>query len=504
MSAIRDPNAEVVARASLAGESRMHPMTVVVDIVALACGITGLVLLVAGPYRGVWGETGVSVRWTHVLFVAVALAVVRHVAVPRPALTATLAGWLDRIRSRPALADAAVAFWFTRPVVVLVGFLAVAAIGVPPAAQSVTSTRHILRDLPARYDANWYAGIAADGYDWQHRFDRQQNLAFFPAYPMLMRAAGVLTGAFRSGMDRERRITRFVWAGLLVSLAAFFWAGWYFARIARDFMDADRACGALLLLAAYPFAVFYSAAYTESLFLLSALGAWWHLRRGQVGRGAIWGLLAGLARPNGFFLSLPFALLALGFTRGSLTPGVRSPSSKTAEKKVENRDQTPGGRPAFLAALMPVAGMGLFTLYLFHRTGVWFAWARVHGAWGRVLGSDLSAVSGGVRNVGLLDLTILYPSQALNAIGLAFALTLVWPVWRRLGPAWAGYVLVNIVPPFLAGGLLSMGRLSSTLFPLFLALAMVIPSRAVAPLAAAFALLQALVAALFYTWRHVY
>ena len=68
----------------------------------------------------------------------------------------------------------------------------------------------------------------------------------------------------------------------------------------------------MLLLATYPFAVYYSAAYTESLFLLAALGTWFHSRREEFLRAAGWGLLLGLTRPNGFFLAVPLGLIALG------------------------------------------------------------------------------------------------------------------------------------------------------------------------------------------------
>jgi hypothetical protein len=66
------------------------------------------------------------------------------------------------------------------------------------------------------------------------------------------------------------------------------------------------------------------------------------------------------------------------------------------------------------------------------------------------------------------------------------------------------FVLVNLVPPMLAGGVLSMGRLTSTLFPLFLAVAVTIPPRAVPALVTAFAIGQGLAAALFFTWRPLF
>jgi hypothetical protein len=94
--------------------------------------------------------------------------------------------------------------------------------------------------------------------------------------------------------------------------------------------------------------------------------------------------------------------------------------------------------------------------------------------------------------------------DAGNALGLAFALLMVWPVLRRTGPALALFVLINVMPPLLAGGLLSMGRLTSTLFPVFIALAAVSPSRRAAALVTAFAIGQAAVAAIFFSWRPLF
>ncbi len=87
---------------------------------------------------------------------------------------------------------------------------------------------------------------------------------------------------------------------------------------------------------------------------------------------------------------------------------------------------------------------------------------------------------------------------------MIFALLMLWPVWRRLGFAYLAFVLVTVCPPFLAGGVLSMGRLTATLFPLFLALAASLSPRAVTPVVTAFAIGQGLAAALFFTWRPLY
>jgi hypothetical protein len=465
---------------------------IILDGAIAVASLVALGLFVFGPFRAVAGETALSIRWTHLLFAAIALALVRHAAQPSPGSFATWRAWGSTIGSKPALADALLAFFLTRPVVLLVGFLAVATFGLVEGAPA-SSPRTILRELPARFDANWYAGIAAEGYEWQGRFDRQQNFAFFPALPMAMKAVGLATGAYADGISRDRRITRFTWAGLLVALSTFLGAAWYLSSIARDFLPADRARMAVLLLSAYPFAVFFSAAYTESLFLLASLGTWFHFRRHEHGRAALFGLVTGLTRPNGCFLSVPLGLLALGFAD--------VPRSDTRPAK-----KSSGGVVARLAvAAMPGVGMLIYTIYLYFNTGVWFAWARVQVAWGRVLsGGSASASSTVDLSGGVLQFAAEQPYVALNAIGLAFAIALIWPVWRRLGFAWTAYVVVNVAPPVITGGLLSMGRMSSTLFPLFLALAAVLPSRSWPAIAIACALMQGLLAALFYTWRALY
>ena len=50
-------------------------------------------------------------------------------------------------------------------------------------------------NLPARWDTGWYLGVAIDGYRWEPaRATVQQNIAFFPVYPMLMRYGSLFFG----------------------------------------------------------------------------------------------------------------------------------------------------------------------------------------------------------------------------------------------------------------------------------------------------------------------
>ena len=427
------------------------------------------------------------------LFAAIALLVIRHVAHPRPGLTATLRGWRDGLRERPHAAHALRAFIVTRPWVLFIAYFAVVTFGYADKV-GFTLSRDPLANLPARFDAGWYGDIALDGYDWDQQFGRQRNIAFFPAMPMLMRPVGAFLGMNAPALPRDKRMLRALWAGVIVSLAAFAWALYYLSRLGALLSGDEAAAATPLLLAAYPFAVFFSAPYTESIFLLGSVGAFFHFHRGEWLRASAFGLLAGLSRPNGCLVSIPLAILALEplwTARQGLAADLRAAARPLATR--------------LAAAAMPGVGMLIFTAYLYWLTGVWLAWARMHGAWGRTWGTGPVAQGWEwLTTEGLMPVFQGVPFDTLNTLAVLFALAMLWPVFRRLGLAYGTFVVVSLVPPIFAGGALSMGRVTSTLFPIFLALAAILPPRSVPGWASTFALLQGFVAALFFTWRELF
>jgi hypothetical protein len=92
----------------------------------------------------------------------------------------------------------------------------------------------------------------------------------------------------------------------------------------------------------------------------------------------------------------------------------------------------------------------------------------------------------------------------LNFAAAAFGLTMIVPVWRRLGAAPTAFVVLSLVPPLVMGGTLSMGRLTSTVFPIFIVLGAVRRPAWRMGLLVTFAMLQGLVAVLFFTWRPMF
>ncbi len=103
-----------------------------------------------------------------------------------------------------------------------------------------------------------------------------------------------------------------LWTGVGVSLVAFFAGLIYLLRLARQETGRRRRARSRRSRSwrRIPFAVFFSAAYTEGLFFLTIVAAVYHFKNDRLWTAAFWGLAAGLTRPNGCFLSIVLGLMA--------------------------------------------------------------------------------------------------------------------------------------------------------------------------------------------------
>jgi Mannosyltransferase (PIG-V) len=446
-----------------------------VDGLAIALFCLAVLLI---PGDGVRFEVaGIRIAISSALRVAawaVVLVVGRHLVLPRPALTTRAWHWLQGETARrelPAMLRLTVA---TRLPIIAIGFLAVGAI---PLGTDLGSQNHdnAWLNLLARWDAVRYSDIARSGYAWDGNPIRQQNVVFFPGFPLAIHA-----------------VSRFfnihsLYAAWLISMAAFAWAMVLFVRMARLFTDPDAATDAAWLLSCYPFAFFFGAAYSESLFLLTMCGLFLSMHRQQFWRAAVWGLAAGLTRPNGWLLGLPVAILAV----------------YTLPRPRDLPNWLRRGVPA----AAPAVGALLFTLYLQLRFGDGLAWVKGQAAWGRTFRglhlffADRILI---VRDLGLTGYLMEHPVDVLNTAGALFALALIIPIGRRLGLAYGVLAAVLVVPPLLMGGSTSMGRLTAILFPMFIWLAAVLPRERRTALMVVFATIQGFAATLFYTYRTLY
>ena len=146
----------------------------------------------------------------------------------------------------------------------------------------------------ARWDSVWYLAIANDGYP----ADDPRRTAFFPLYPLLLRAGDAVV---RSPLV----------AGALVSLVCFGVALVLLGRLAEIELGARAARMTVWALALYPGAVFFSAVYSEALYLVLSVGCVYAARTGRWAWAGCLGALGAATRSAGVLLVVPLAVMWL-------------------------------------------------------------------------------------------------------------------------------------------------------------------------------------------------
>jgi hypothetical protein len=211
-------------------------------------------------------------------------------------VTASRAGWA-RLTADPAVADAWRAFWVSRVVVWVAGVVAVAALGVDERSADAFDPGGRLSPFGevgdalvapgARWDAGWFAQIAQEGYDGN-------AAAFFPLYPLLVRAGAVLVGSQ-------------IVAGILISLACLLGALVLLWRLVALDFGREVARLTVVLVAVFPGALWFSSVYSESLYLLLSVGAIYAARTDRWALAGVAGALAASTRSAGIVLLVPLA-----------------------------------------------------------------------------------------------------------------------------------------------------------------------------------------------------
>lgn len=145
----------------------------------------------------------------------------------------------------------------------------------------------------ANFDGVHYLTIARLGYE------RAANIqAFFPLYPELMKVIS------------QTLHLNIVTTGLIISNIAFLVLLFVWKKLITKLYSEKTAWYSTLALLVFPTAIFFGAIYTESLFLLFVLLAFYAGYQKQWWLAGIWTLLASATRVTGIFL-LPALLVEM-------------------------------------------------------------------------------------------------------------------------------------------------------------------------------------------------
>jgi hypothetical protein len=382
-------------------------------------------------------------------------------------------------RLPPAVLDAAFAVVVTRAATFSIGFIANLLL-----TPSITRTlempfrRQRFAEIFAAWDSGWYFDIASRGYYFNP--DGQSSVAFFPLFPMLMRGA-----AWPFGQTDQA-----IWAaGILISCATFFLALVTLHRLTEKiFGDRETARRAVFYLAVFPFSLFFTRVYAESVFLLTSLLAVSRACDGQWRRAGLWGALAALARPNGILIGVPLVLMALG--------------GRPAPRALIGR----------LAALLPVPlALAGYSAYVYSLSGDPLGWLSSQAHWGYSLGhppwQQLARMIDRLVKYGFYDyffVSPMAPFRLFHGVTALIFLALTPAIFKRLGVAMGAYVLVSLLIPLSANALEGVGRYSAVLFPAFMLVGSVESRRLHEAILIGASLFLAFFVCLFVTLRPIY
>ncbi len=375
---------------------------------------------------------------------------------------------------RDALRTVLGAFLSSRAVVWAAGIAAVLLFGWNPGAVVQFDHAHLtmpfhqtvgnLLIAPAtRWDSAWYLSIARTGYVLSYQ------TVFFPLYPGLIALGGVFVG---HGLDAV--------VGIAVSCACAVGALYLLHRLVSLEFDQQLARNAVWIFAWLPIAIVLSAVYSESLFLLLAVGCFYAARQGRWALAGLAGGLAAATRNGGVLLLVPLLILYLYGPRQDREP-----------------DRVPAGpwpryRPRHDLAWVVLVPLGLFAYMAFLQVEIGYPLDpfthQLH--WGRHF-IPLAGVPLGMWSVGralVAGIPGLDPRLAahVSVVGqlrhvlefgfLVLALALLRLCWRRLPLAYTAFAAISLAMavsvPAGDAPLKSLPRFTLLMFPLWIALAL--------------------------------
>ena len=331
------------------------------------------------------------------------------------------------MRWREALVAIAALFIVSRGALVLIALFLEN--NIPLAYHGPTYATDLVLASLTGTDSPYLLGIAAEGYHDAPVRDAFRDWAFFPLYPLLVRVVSVLT------------LGNIAVAGVLVANVAFVGALAVLYALTIRYLDHDRAVRSLAFLTFAPGAVAFAMAYTDSLFLLLAAGAF---LAAETRRWALMALLYGLAsltRLQGILLGIPLAIL---IASADMPGGWRTLSGW----------RTP--RLLWLAA--GPAAFALFAVYLGVTFGDYLGMFTAQQAW-----SDIGRPETG-NVTPVLDRFDPIVFLLVGVLVLHLFLFLFRRV-DRIPAAYTAFAIVTVITALASGRLQSIGRYLAVAWP---------------------------------------
>lgn len=279
-----------------------------------------------------------------------------------------------------------------------------------------------LIDLRVHWDSFWYLNIVKEGYKYTQ--GQMSNIAFFPLYPSLIWLFSI------------NQMINPVLIGWIISTLSLGIGIIFLYKLIKEFHPEIDPREVVILLLIFPTAFFLNSIYTESLFLFISIIFFYFLFKGKFFTAAIFLSLASLARMNGLFLLIPFGFEYL---------------RKFGLKRFFNIN--------LLSFPLSLIGILSFMLFQYLKYGEPLAFLKSQIAWGRKF------------NLNNEHFNLVTPSSITNfASDLSFFLICMISgiLLLKIRKSYGAYVLSTTLIAVSTGTLMSIGRFSLILFPIFI------------------------------------
>lgn len=294
-----------------------------------------------------------------------------------------------------------------------------------------------------RWDAIWYGSIARDGY--QYFGEREaSNVAFFPGFALLN---GVVSRVTTLPVEVS---------GPLVSTLLAVIACWLLYRLTlRETGDDDTAQRSLVYLLAFPAAYYLALGFSEALYTVAVLAAFWLARQGKWAWSGLAAFGAGLTRLHGALLIVPLVYEYL-------------------------RQQRWQWRSLFKPGVIGALGAPLGVLAFFGYLGVQFgnplAYLDTQTLFFKGIRAEAFPTFPGTTLANSIYgvLTNAPSTESIAVVSaLLFLLVLTLETWARLPRVYGVYMLTVVLFSLTSGDLISLPRFVLPMFPGFMALGQV-------------------------------
>jgi hypothetical protein len=321
----------------------------------------------------------------------------------------------------------------------------------------------------SRWDGRWIMYVARDGYSFQLGQTGESNASFAPLLPGLMWLGAHLIG----WTDTQGLLA----VGVVISHAAFLLALVYLAVLVSRTWDTPLAVRTVVCLALFPLGFFFSATYTEAIFLAPAVAAFVYAGERRWWLAGLCGALCVLARTYGVLIAIPLLYEYLRSTQGMRpvavasgghgqvalhTPGANTPSREWSERRFRL------GPEVLWLGLIPLAMLGWMG-YMWLKVGDPLAMIHAQALWHRTLMPPWATFQNFFS--GKIDwFTFKSNHSGLDLMFALFYGALVAMSWRLKRKSLPLFATLLYLPMVCTNLLSSVPRFGLELFPAFIVL----------------------------------